>query len=160
MREKHVLMKGLNTVRLTYRIKAPLTERILNAEDVFLLIMQEKDMRRNVSYKELMYAIYLNTACYVIGTHKVSEGCTDHADVNVKEILQGAILTNSSKVVICHNHPSTSLEPSLEDRLLSDRLRLALELVGIELLDSVIISACGYYSIDREEVNPMNIIYC
>ena len=153
-------MKGLNTVRLTYRIKSPLTECVRNTEDVFLLMMRERDMRRNVSYKELMYAIYLNAAGYVIGIHKVSEGCTDHTEVNVKEILQGAILTNCRKVIICHNHPSTSLEPSLKDRLLSDRVNLALGLVGIDLLDSVIISARGYYSIDREEENPVNFIYC
>ena len=57
----------------------------------------------------------------------------------VANILKRALLTNSNKIIICHNHPSGNLTPSKSDYQLTDRLHAAASLIGIQLLDHIII---------------------
>ncbi|QYC50744.1 RadC [Microcystis phage Mae-Yong924-2] len=61
-------------------------------------------------------------------------------------MLQAAILSNASSVVLVHNHPSGKLLPSTADRNLTGNLAQALQLVQIRVLDHLILSRESYYS--------------
>jgi DNA repair protein RadC len=52
----------------------------------------------------------------------------------------------ASSIIVCHNHPSGNTKPSAEDIEITNRLKEAGELMGIQLLDHIIISKNGYYS--------------
>ena len=54
-------------------------------------------------------------------------------------MFKGAYLANAAALVIAHNHPSGDVSPSPDDRAVTDRLREAGELLGIELLDALIV---------------------
>ena len=56
-----------------------------------------------------------------------------------REAFKAAILANAAAVIIAHNHPSNSVEPSREDVELTRRLREAGELLGIRVLDSLVL---------------------
>lgn len=57
----------------------------------------------------------------------------------IANILKRALLVNSNKIIICHNHPSGDLTPSQSDYIFTDHLYDAAELIGIKLLDHIII---------------------
>jgi DNA repair protein RadC len=78
-------------------------------------------------------------------------GTLDGALVHPREVFRPAIARSVSKIVICHNHPSGDTHPSLLDQRLTARLKEAGEIIGINLVDHVIISAEGaYLSLDKE----------
>ena len=135
-------------IEIFYKTKPIKAKRpqIKRGEDVFNLMSSIPEMQRNVEYKELFYALYLNKANEVLAIHKISEGVTDRTIVDIKFIMQGAILTNSSNMIILHNHPSGNLVPSESDKLLTNQIKKAAQLFNIDLLDNFTINADCYFS--------------
>ena len=89
--------------------------KITHSNDVYNTMFGIGEMTRNLEYKELFYALYLNHANEVLAVHKISEGTTTAAPVDIRFIMQGAIMTNATQLVVCHNHPSGSTHPSRND---------------------------------------------
>ena len=67
---------------------------IQNAPDVYNIMTENGEMSRNMEYKEMFFALYLNQANKLLALHKIGEGTTTAAPVDVKFIMQGAIMTN------------------------------------------------------------------
>jgi len=126
--------------------------QIQNAPDVYNIMTENGEMSRNMEYKELFYALYLNQANKLLALHKIGEETTTAAPVDVKFIMQGAIMTNAAALIVCHNHPSGSTSPSRNDKLLTEKIRQAAELFDIRLTDSVIITADNYFSFVEEGI--------
>ncbi len=82
----------------------------------------------------------------VIAYHEVSRGTLDGTTVQPREVFQAALLTNSSGILVAHNHPSGDVAPSPDDLRLTRRLAEAGTLLGVELLDHVIIGAGRWFS--------------
>ena len=76
--------------------------------------------------------------------------------VHPRDVFKAACLSNASALIVAHNHPSGDPTPSGEDRALSDRLRQAGELLGVDLLDFVIVTdpidGFRYYSFKESGV--------
>ena len=70
----------------------------------------------------------------------MSIGSLNASMVHPREVFKATILANAAGVLLVHNHPSGSLEPSAEDRSLTRRLQDAGRLLGIDLLDHVLIA--------------------
>jgi DNA repair protein RadC len=75
----------------------------------------------------------------VIGINTVSTGSLTASVVHPREVYKPAILSNAAAIICGHNHPSGDSGPSQEDRLLTRKLVLAGEALGIKVLDHVII---------------------
>jgi DNA repair protein RadC len=95
---------------------------------------------------ERFFAITLNGAHEIIKVHIVSIGLVNRTVVHPREVYITAIKDNSCAIIVAHNHPSGRLDPSPEDREITNRLRQAAEVLGIALLDHVIFARTGYYS--------------
>lgn len=89
--------------------------------------------------REHFVALYLNARHFVTHVHVVSRGSSQSAPVHPREVFKGAYLANAAALVVAHNHPSGDVNPSPDDRAITERLREAGQLLGIELLDSVIV---------------------
>ncbi|MGM9532028.1 JAB domain-containing protein, partial [Intestinibacter sp.] len=76
----------------------------------------------------------------------VSVGSVNASIVHPREVFKTAILSNSSKIMLAHNHPSQILKPSAEDKLITKRIQDAGEILGIELLDHLILGDNKYFS--------------
>ncbi|MBQ3751691.1 MAG: JAB domain-containing protein [Bacteroidales bacterium] len=133
-------------------LRAAERPKIKSASDVFRIMSEIGEMSRNMEYKELFYSLYLNTASELLAVHKISEGTTKQTLVDIKFIMQGAIMTNAAAVIVCHNHPSGSTSPSSEDKKITERIRNAAALFGVELTDSVIITTGNYFSFAAEGI--------
>ena len=89
--------------------------------------------------REQFVVLLLDAQHKPIGINIVSVGSLTASIVHPREAFKAAILANAAAVVVSHNHPSGSVEPSPEDIELSRRLREAGELLGIRVLDSIVL---------------------
>lgn len=105
-----------------------------------------------IDYRESFKVIYMNRSNHVLGCLTVSESGPCSTAVDVKLILQGALLTNASGVIIAHNHPSGNLKPSEPDKIMTERIRKALMVMEVNLLDHLIVTRESYFSFVDEGV--------
>lgn len=103
-----------------------------------------------LEYQEYFKVVYLNRQNRVIGIHTVSMGGTDKTVIDMKVLFSGALLANASQIVVCHNHPSGNLKPSVQDDVLTNKIKNAGEILQIKLLDHIILTTDGFYSYHDE----------
>lgn len=96
--------------------------------------------------REHLVALHLNARNELISTETVSIGSLTAALVSPREVFKGAILANAAGIILAHNHPSGSQEPSPEDKETTKRIARAGDLMGIPLLDHLIVADSGFYS--------------
>jgi DNA repair protein RadC len=95
--------------------------------------------------QEYFLCLSLNGAHEVIKTRVVSVGLLNRALVHPREVFADPIIDRAAAVIIAHNHPSGNVQPSMEDREVTIRIKAAGETLGVELLDHVVFSATGLY---------------
>ena len=83
---------------------------------------------------------FLDNQNRLIGLERASSGSTNETGVYVKEIVKSCVVKSSCAVVVAHNHPSGSLQPSKSDIETTKRLKEALHLVDIKLIDHIIVA--------------------
>ena len=96
--------------------------------------------------REHSVALFLDGQHQVAAYSIVSIGSANSAIATPREIFQRAIVAGAISIVISHNHPSGSTQPSDEDHKVTKRLHESGQLLGIKLLDHVIVTDTEYYS--------------
>lgn len=99
----------------------------------------------NLQHEEC-WALYLASSGRIIERMRVSQGGVQATVVDCKLIIKRAIELLATQIVLVHNHPSGSVEPSRQDMELTERVAEAAQLFDMRLLDHVIISAGAHYS--------------
>ena len=102
--------------------------------------------------KEQLRGLYLNSRYQVVHDEVISVGTLTSNVVHPREVFQPALERGAVAVIVAHNHPSGSLEPTNADVEVTEQLEAAGQILGIELLDHLIISGDRYVSI-RETSN-------
>lgn len=110
---------------------------IRSAEDA--AILGRDYMRIHDEPEEHLYMICMNTKNRVLGVFEISHGTVNSSIVGVREIFQKALLANSVSIILMHNHPSGSSDPSREDIAVTKKVAEAGNLLGVELLDHIVI---------------------
>jgi DNA repair protein RadC len=88
---------------------------------------------------EVFCAVYLDNRHRVLGFDELFRGTIDGTSVYPREVVTEALQHNAAAIILAHNHPSGIAEPSQADERITKRLKAALELVDIRLLDHLII---------------------
>ena len=130
----------------SYR-RPELKAKITSAERVYTHLSEYQNLER-----EYFIVVTLDSASRVIETRVISIGTLNQSLVHPREVFRPAILDNAAGIIVAHNHPSGQVEPSIEDRRVTKRLKEVGKLVGIELLDHVILTDNGYYSFSEEDL--------
>ncbi len=102
--------------------------------------------------REAAVVIALDARNRPIGAHIVSIGTLSASLVHPREVFKFAMLANAHSLLFAHNHPSGDAEPSRDDIDLSRRLVKAGELVGIELVDSLITGHDSFTSLKERNL--------
>ena len=132
-------------VTLQYKSLREKQGKIISSQEAYnILLSTFRD--GTIEYREYAKVLYLNQQNEVIAYNTISEGGLTETAVDVRMILQGALLTNATQVILTHNHPSGNLKPSIHDDQLTERLRKACEIMRINLVDHLIVTSNGYYS--------------
>ena len=95
--------------------------------------------------REHFVVCFLDQKHRLTGMHTVAMGSMTAAVIHPREVFKAAILAQAAAMVCGHNHPSSDVQPSREDRAITNRLVQAGKLLGIDLIDHVIIGAPGVY---------------
>ena len=90
--------------------------------------------------RETFACLFLNSQHQVIGYVELFQGTINQADIYPREIIKSALQHNAAAVIIAHNHPSGSLQPSVADCDLTKRLKGLLNTIDIYLLDHIIVA--------------------
>ena len=88
---------------------------------------------------ELFCCLYLDNRHRVIAFRELFRGTIDGTSVYPREVVKEALAVNAAAVIVAHNHPSGVAEPSQADERITRRLKAALELVDIRLLDHLVV---------------------
>lgn len=96
--------------------------------------------------QEHLLCISLNGAHEVIKTRVVTIGLVNRTQVHPREVFADPLIDRAAAIIVAHNHPSGELTPSRDDIEVTNRLKDAGKLLGIELLDHIIVTTRGHYS--------------
>ena len=138
-------------------------------KDVSVLYMEERMFRRDllsspqvvydylkVSLKGLMdegfKMLFLDNRNQLIAMETLKNGTVNQAIVFPRKIVERALYHNAVGVLVAHNHPSGSLEPSQEDQEVTKDIREALKTVDIALLDHIIIGGNEFFSFRENQI--------
>jgi DNA repair protein RadC len=94
----------------------------------------------NDAKQEEFHIVTLDTKLQVIHSHQVTVGTLDASLVHPREVFRQAIRDAASSILLVHNHPSGDPTPSRQDRDVTERLRNAGELLGVQVIDHVIVA--------------------
>lgn len=97
--------------------------------------------------EEHFVAFFLDTKHNVVGYSIVSHGTVNASLVHPREVFKSAVLSNSHAIIVAHNHPTGSLQPSFEDLETTKTLIKAGELMSIQVVDHIIVSSNGLCSL-------------
>lgn len=118
-------------------------ENILNSMDkCYRYLTKRFTARKN----ETVMLLCLDAKCKVLGCHVVSEGSVNSAGISIRKIVDMALSTNATSVVLAHNHPSGIALPSAEDIQTTKRVARALHMVDVVLNDHIVVVDDDYVS--------------
>jgi DNA repair protein RadC len=95
---------------------------------------------------EIFVVILLNTRHQILSIEELFRGTIDGASVHPREVVKIALRANAAAVICAHNHPSSVAQPSNVDEIITMRLKDALALIDVRLLDHLIIGGEEVYS--------------
>lgn len=96
--------------------------------------------------RECVLAIYLDSQNRLLGVEEVARGTLASCQLDPRDIMKSALLINSNKLIVVHNHVSGLLQPSDEDRHITKIIQDACRLFNTSLLDHIVIGD-GFHSI-------------
>ena len=92
-----------------------------------------------LEYKEFFKVLLMNRNSKIIAVVTVSEGGLSGTVADPKVIFSAALLCNAASVILCHNHPSNSTQPSKRDIALTEKSKKAGVILDIPVLDHIIL---------------------
>lgn len=111
------------------------TRKISNPYDAYRLV---KNFLAN-SDREKFVVVCLDTKSQPVSIEVVSIGTLSSTMVHPREVFKVAVLTNASKIICFHNHPSGNTNFSNEDEVITKKLHKCGEILGIELIDHIVV---------------------
>ena len=136
-------------VELSYKPKFKNQQKVTCSEDAYKYMLSTYK-KETICYKEYFKVLFLNQSNQVLGYTLISEGGITDTTVDVRVILQAALLTNSVAIILAHNHPSGNTKPSRQDMEITKQVKEAARLMRIIVTDHLILTDEGYYSFADE----------
>lgn len=96
---------------------------------------------------EIIYQLCLDRKGKLLACKRLGEGGVSSADLDIRKLVENALLTSASAVILSHNHPSGVALPSSDDYATTDRARLALDTIGVTLTDHIIVADGDFVSL-------------
>lgn len=124
--------------------------RISCPKDIYEVLT--KVCRIQCNAEEVFILITLNIKNIVTGYFEVHRGTINTSLAHPREVFKRALLNNASDIIVAHNHPSGDPNPSKEDLQITERLKEAGNLLGINLLDHIIVGEDKYISLKEKGV--------
>ena len=106
---------------------------------------------RDLKHEEF-WVLFLDRSNKIVTKERLSSGGVSATVIDIKIILKKALEKLASAIILIHNHPSGNVNPSNSDKTQTKKIKSALSLFDIELLDHLIIAGSSYYSFADEGI--------
>lgn len=130
-------------------VYCPEIDRKMNGPEKIVKLAREY-LRMHELPEEYMYMVCMNTKLDMTGVFEISHGNVNSSVVGTREVFQKALLANAVSVIFIHNHPSGDSTPSREDVKVTERLKEAGNILGIDVLDHIIIGRPNHTSLKEK----------
>ncbi len=120
----------------------PLDEPIVSSQQIF---DRMKLRIGNLDHEEV-WVLLLNRRNQVIKELRLTVGTGIASLFDVKMVLRHALLENAEGIILCHNHPSGGIQPSIQDRQITLDLKKGCDIMKLRMLDHLIVTPSRYYS--------------
>ncbi|GAB4270676.1 MAG: DNA repair protein RadC [Pararhodobacter sp.] len=124
-----------------------LNRQVISSWDALLTYVHTAMSHREVEH---LRVLFLDRKNCLIGDEEIARGTVDHVPVYPREIMRRALDLNASALILVHNHPSGDPTPSEADIVMTERLRLAAEALGLVLHDHLIVGRSREFSFRAE----------
>ena len=131
-------LKDLTKIVSEPKVIWNITKDLLKAED---LIDQDK---------EHLWVFHLNSRNQIKLIELVSLGILNSSLIHPREVFTRAVGERAAQIIIAHNHPSGEVTPSEDDLVITKKLVKAGEILGIELIDHLVVTATGFTSFKKK----------
>lgn len=121
--------------------------RVDNPQSLVRIYMEE--MRYLT--QEVVKAVYFNTKMELLGDKNLSSGTVNQSLISPQAVFKAAWELDAYAFILMHNHPSGDPAPSLNDTILTDRIRQASRIMDIPMLDHIILGDGRYYSFKENQ---------
>jgi len=145
-------LKGEWTVAelsVTYKPTTAQSPQITSTEEAHQLIRSLWN-EESINLQEQFMAFFFNRANRLIGYRVISTGTMNACVVDVKLLVSLALHCLCEQVIIAHNHPSGNLKPSTQDEVITKKVKGALALIDVQLMDHFILTQEAYVSFAEE----------
>lgn len=113
------------------------SNKIKNSQDIYKFITEI--IKPSQEPEEVLYVVVLTNSNHIQAFMEVARGTSNKCCVNFSDIFKRVILTNCKKYILVHNHPSGIAKPSNIDYLLTEQIKEASKIIGLELLDHIVV---------------------
>ena len=138
-------------IELVYKssVKPSLRPKINSPQDAYEILLAGWDQNK-IDFVEQFKVLLLNRGNKVLGIYEVSTGGVTATIADPRLVIIAALKANAVNIMLCHNHPSGSLNPSKADEELTNKIKQAALFHDITTLDHLIISRDEYFSFANE----------
>ncbi len=140
------ILDGVGEVDVVYKFKKSDSQlpTVRSSSDA-MKVMEQVFKADKMGLQEQFVAVFLNRSNKVIGSAHLFSGGVTSTLVDIRIVVATALKLLTSAVIVAHNHPSGNLTQSEEDTRITRRLKEALELMDIKLLDHLIVGPNNDY---------------
>jgi len=138
-------------IELVYRskIKASQRPQISSSKDAYDILLSSWNEDK-IGFVEQFKILLLNRGNKVLGVYEVSTGGVTGTVADPRLIFAAALKANACAIILAHNHPSSNLKPSNADEQLTHKIKEGGRYLDIQILDHLVISTEGFYSMADE----------
>lgn len=106
--------------------------------------------------REVFMVLFLDNQNRLIKKEIMFYGTVNQTSVYPREVIKTALSYNAAAIIVAHNHPSGLCDPSEADRVFTQKIAMACDLVDIRLVDHIIIGKGDYFSFEEEKFEQQN----
>lgn len=140
---KYAQLKGIaELARRYYNVRVIEQNSLLSPE----MTREFLQSQLTAEVREIFIVIYLDNQNRVLKHCRLFSGTLSHVEVHPREIVREAIKINAAAVILAHNHPSGSAEPSKSDKQITERVVKCCQFMDIRVLDHLVIGRGEYVS--------------
>jgi DNA repair protein RadC len=138
-------------VELVYKsnVKPSMRPKVTSSDDAYQILIRLWDQDK-IELMEQFKVLYLNRANKVLCVYPVSSGGLTGTVADPRLVFGAALRVSATSLILCHNHPSGNLKPSIGDMELTRKIKTAGTYFDIAVFDHLILSSEGYYSFADE----------
>nr|WP_199077116.1 JAB domain-containing protein [Pedobacter sp. ASV19] len=141
----------VDEIQLTYSSSTPYNQRpeVTNSKQAADILRSCWDHHK-LELQEQFRILLLSSANRLLGSYECSSGSTIQTLADPRLIFVCALKANAQKIILAHNHPSGTVEPSPSDQVLTQKLKSGADLLNLKIIDHIILTRDTFYSFSDE----------